>query len=167
MFEKRIMISILIAFSVTVICASYAIAYDDQITHRDLTEEATKKSALDSYLIKNLGFAEGLKALLKNGVESKKIIDWLKKGSTDEDSPMCRASNHFHNPLLPLSQSYVTDDPWWFDLDIICAVQKPFYSSVTWGTGYLSPSPTGTKIPISNQEWSWNNARSYYYLALT
>ena len=40
-------------------------------------------------------------------------------------------------------------------------------SLVTWGTGYMSPAPDGIKITIDNQEWGWDNARNFYYLALT
>ncbi|MCC7202474.1 MAG: hypothetical protein IT393_07440 [Nitrospirae bacterium] len=39
-------------------------------------------------------------------------------------------------------------------------------SLVTWGTGYLSPSPDGPKVIIDKQQWGWDKARDYYELAL-
>ena len=85
--------------------------------------------------------------------------------------------NHFHNPLLPWGQSYMTDVPWVFQ---VCSATgwSHQYSNVTWATGYLSLPPTGTptdetfpdswenvlESPAPN---NWNNARAYYYRAVT
>ncbi|MBI3354673.1 MAG: hypothetical protein HY034_07290, partial [Nitrospirae bacterium] len=111
--------------------------------------------------IEKRGFTSGY----KEDVNGKQIIQWLSDGSELEDSPMCRASNHFHNPLKDWSSSYMSDEPWW--LDLYCFSWSPWYSNVTWGTGYLSPAPNGNKITISNQQMGWDNARTYYYQALT
>lgn len=136
----------------------------DEITHRALTGMAVRNSYLENYLIQNLRIKDGLNTKFPSNSE-KSVVYWLLKGSIDEDSPMCRASNHFHNPLKDWSSSYMSDEPWW--LDIYCLSWSPWYSNVTWGTGYLSPAPDGAKITISRQQMGWGNARAYYYQALT
>ena len=136
-------------------------AFDDQDTHPRITEKSVSNSNLDKYLNKNLGFTSGSLSI----VNGKPIIKVLREGSTDEDSPLCRPSNHFHNPLKPWDQSYMTDQPWW--LDLYCSSWNPRYSNVAWGTGYISPAPDGSKITIGTQQMGWDNAREYYHLALT
>ncbi len=49
-------------------------------------------------------------------------------------------------------------------VDIFCALATR-YSDVTWATGYLSP--TGPYITRDGQDMGWDNARSYFYEALT
>jgi len=170
MFRRTIYFSIL--FLLIICVAKNTDAYDDEVTHPKITEQAINYSQIEQYIKNNLGFTGGLKTKFPSNSE-KNIIYWLRKGSTAEDSPMCRASNHFHNPLLPWDQSYMSDDTTILGslIRTYCNLTGWPYSdrksSVTWGTGYLSPSPDGSKITMSNQEWSWNNARSYYYLALT
>ncbi|MBI5748931.1 MAG: hypothetical protein HZA00_07375 [Nitrospinae bacterium] len=169
---KIIVIPILFVW-IYIYLTAYAVAYDDEKTHPEITEKSTRASNLNDYLINNLGFSEGLEKSFNYNNENLTILKWLRKGSTDEDSPMCRASNHFHNPLFPWDQSYMSDDTTILGALIrnYCNLTGWPYSDrkslVTWGTGYLSPSPDGTKISMSNQEWGWGNARSYYYLALT
>ncbi len=154
-----------------------AIAFDNEMTHPDITENAINNSNLENYLIQNFGYAEGLKTKfpLNSG---KTILYLLRKGSTDEDSdtpdsfsflPQCRAVNHFHNPLLSWDQSYMTDQPWF--VDVWCWDWKPIYSNITWATSYLSPPPDGAKVPFtytsSSSPYTWDRARDYYYKALT
>ncbi|MFA4829003.1 MAG: hypothetical protein WC855_13915, partial [Thermodesulfovibrionales bacterium] len=142
-------------------------AYDDVNTHPLLTDTAVKKSVLKNYLFQNIG-----EDFLKNYdtvINGRKILDWIKKGSTDEDSPMCRAANHFHDPLKTWNDSAMSDQPWF--IDAWCSDWKPLYSNVTWATGYLAPAPVGQKVSFStlsaNAPINWDRARDYYYKALT
>ena len=138
-------------------------AFDDQDTHPRITEKSVSNSNLDKYLNKNLGFTSGSLSI----VNGKPIIKVLREGSTDEDSPICRASNHFHNPLKSWDQSGVSDQPSLISGWCSLTGYSTKYSNVIWATGYLSPSPNGSKITINGQEMSWDNARDYYYKALT
>ena len=39
------------------------------------------------------------------------VARWIQEGLTDEDRPLCRATNHFHNPIYPgdWTQSKMSD----------------------------------------------------------
>lgn len=87
-------------------------------------------------------------------------------GSTDEDAlSMCRASNHFHNPIHAgdWTQSQQSDSDF---VDYFCGTANR-YSDVTWATGFTYPVSGGNKITPIGQANGWNNARQYYYNALT
>lgn len=120
-------------------------AFDNVTTHPKITEGAVKQSVLKRfpYLHLSTAFSSNYDSLIRG----RKIIDWLKQGSTDEDSPMCRASNHFHDPLLSWNTAYMSDNPWW--IDVYCVDWKPLYSDITWFTGYLSQPPSGSKVSFS------------------
>ena len=147
---------------------NYIFAYDGKITHPNITENAIRYTNLENYLTQNLGFPLGTKTILQSGYD-KSIVDWLKKGSTDEDSPMCRPSNHFHNPLKPWNESMMSDQPSFVNWR--CSSWIPWYSNITWATGYLSPPPDGQKATFNPNPLyapnTWDNARDYYYNALT
>jgi len=149
----------IILLSVIFLFLSDAYSYDNEITHRDLTSKAIEKSALKKYVIGNLGFNEGLEAKFLG----KSILRLVRDGSYLEDIPNCRATNHFHNPLKPWDQSYMSDDPGWLGFE--CSSWKPWYSNITWATGYLSPN--GPQITRPRQWMGWGDAWDYYYWALT
>ncbi len=108
-------------------------------THRDLTDEAIDlvKADLNTYLIENLGLEGGLNASVTGGTPR----DLMKQGSMDEDTEALalRVVNHFHDPL---SNSGLA------------------LSAITW-----SLLPKESQFVGGN--WSWNDAREYYYKALT
>jgi hypothetical protein len=94
----------------------------------------------------------------------------LKKGSEVEDDPNCRASNHFHNPLaLNWKESGTSDQP--LLLSLLCYNWRPWYSNVTWATGYLAPPPGGPQATFTSEPDrapnTWNSARENYHKALT
>ncbi|NWF93875.1 MAG: hypothetical protein HXY46_13245 [Syntrophaceae bacterium] len=91
---KKLTIVVFLSF---LYLANIGFGYDDERTHRKLTERAVDLSSLSSYLKNNLGFREG-SSLIING---RTISWWLSEGAYLEDHPICRASNHFHNPLDP------------------------------------------------------------------
>lgn len=144
--------------------ASSAHGYDNVITHRTITEKGSEYSTAQTreFLKEKLGFQKGYETVIMN----RRLIDWLKEGSYLEDVPNCRASNHFHNPLLPWDQSYMTDQPSW--LNTVCSDWKPWYSAVTWAIGYTAPSPQGAKISFPRiTPLTWDKARDSFYQALT
>lgn len=141
---------------------NYADGFDNIETHPKITKSAIEYSLLNNYLIHQLDFKDGIATKIPSDTQ-KTIRFWLEEGSKLEDIPNCRASNHFHNPLRLWSEAAMSDQPLW--LDVICLGWKPWYSNVTWATGYLSPA--GTPISRDSQEMGWDNAREYYYLALT
>ena len=163
MRKFKVLTFVILAISIS--HAQFCSAFDDKTTHREITKRAVQQSNLNNYLTTMLGISEGIDKFLKNGDQNLKIAEWLQEGSELEDSPICRPSNHFHNPLKLWDQSYMTDQPWW--LDLYCSSWNPRYSNVTWGTCYISPAPDGSKITISTQQMGWDNAREYYHLALT
>jgi len=162
------------------------LAFNEEITHPHLTRYATAASNLPNYLTTNLGIQEDINRIVtftgndQNGIainRQKKIYEWLMSGSIDEDLPMCRASNHFHNPLLPWSQSFMSDDTTGAAAAIRLYCNNSGWpydqrkSNVVWATGLLedgssanTPDNLSTDPPSPN---TWNKARGYYYKALT
>jgi len=76
-------------------------AWNDKLTHPDLTNVAIEESGIDDYLNNYLNLSQGLDTELVN----ESVKEWLKKGSFCEDAPVCRASNHFHNPHKDWTES--------------------------------------------------------------
>lgn len=93
-----------------------ALGFDDADTHPRITEKATKITLLNDFLLTNLSFTNGYKTIImktkNNTYVTKDVLNWLRDGSKEEDHPTCKAMNHFHNPLLPWDQSFMTDVPW-------------------------------------------------------
>ncbi len=124
-----------------------------------------------------LGLSRGIDTQLSRVTASgnnttKSIERWLRDGSQEEDHPIGRAANHFHNPLLSWDQSYCTDS-WIMDIWTRIADWRPLYSNITWATGYKTPTEKANMDsaynpyvdpPVPN---NWDNARLYYYRALT
>lgn len=144
-----------------------SLGYDEARTHPDLTASAVKRSVLKNYPSQNLGLSKNYDSMI-NG---KSIIERIMAGATDEDLPMCRASNHFHNPLLSWDQSRLNDSAgfagwaihtWCVNNDWLDANRK---SALTWATGYESYE--GPVVSRTNQDMGWDNARSYFYSAMT
>jgi hypothetical protein len=165
--HKKLTISVILLI---LICFPLnALSYDDQETHPKLTEKAVKKSNLNSYLISNLSITEGIDKSFTGGNKNYSILKWLMEGAKLEDSPNCRASNHFHDPTKTWSLSYMTDQSSWLDYE--CSAWKPWYSNVTWATGFLAPAPDGSKASYNTHPdyapVNWDKARQYYYYALT
>jgi hypothetical protein len=108
-------------------------------THEQLTEKAieTVESHLNAYLIDQLGLEGGLNAALPGGTPR----ELMKQGSNFEDD-IPRFLSHFHEPVSNSGLGHL------------------FPSAIDW-----SLFPTGTQI--IGGSWSWNDAREYYYKALT
>jgi len=170
MMNKKIMVTFIF---VAIMVSSVVDAYDNVDTHPRITKTSAPASKLDVFLKQNLGMVNGF----KSAVRGKQIIDWLQEGSYAEDTPPCRAVNHFHNPLLPWDQSFMSDD---ISGDAYLVRQwcegwgwryQDRRSAITWATAYLAPPPSGEKVnfsrDMSTSPFTWDLARHYYHQALT
>ena len=109
-------------------------------THKKLTEAAivTLESTLNTYLTENLGLEGGLNASVTGGTPR----DLMKKGSIEEDEEsLRRVLNHFHEPL--------------------------FHTGLLWGDSAIEWSLKAIGGQSPGGDWSWNDAREYYFKALT
>ncbi len=117
-------------------------------THKAINEHIASKLltfngfSLHDYLQKQLGMQGGVETSLAKDNVNQQIFQWLADGGASEDS-FIRFLNHFHNPL--------TDE------------------GLFWGTSAKSASDwammlTGTQGVSGN--YSWNDARVYYFWAL-
>jgi hypothetical protein len=99
--KRELILSIILS---TILLCKPIFAYDQDIAHPEMTRIAIDpaNSNLPSYLVGNLGFIDDVKTKFTNKDTNKTftILGWLQEGSKDEDSPPCRATNHFHNPLF-------------------------------------------------------------------
>ncbi len=155
---------IIIALIISLLSFGNSYAFDNEVTHADITQKAVLNSNLKEYLRKNLNFPVALETQVADK-NSLSIISWLQKGSTEEDSPACRASNHFHNPLEGWDQSYMSDEPFYIQSWCGQTEYSSKYSNVTWATGLLSPDDSPKSRP--SQDMGWDDARRYYSWALT
>jgi len=111
--KRELIFSIILS---TILLCEPIFAYDQDIAHPERRKIAIDpaNSNLPGYLVGNLGFIDDVKTKFTNKDTNKTftILRWLQEGSKDEDSPPCRATNHFHNPLRPLScfRAYVPVD---------------------------------------------------------
>jgi len=141
MNKKALFISLVILLNLNVPLIN---AYDTDNVHPLINENALKQSNVDQYLKSYLGFNEGIKEFFK----SKTVLEWIRDGGKQEDSPDYRSNNHFHDPLK------------------------------SWNTAGLKGSTLGLSSLIWAQDqsllgataggdWSWTKARNLYYEGLT
>ncbi|MEW6417483.1 MAG: hypothetical protein AB1480_05100 [Nitrospirota bacterium] len=116
--------------------------------------------SLNNYLIQQLGFEKGVDEELIVDSKKKKVFQWLGEGGFQEDIPeqiwrlvlnMARNNNHFHNPLETTWDNAGLDD-------YIGPLHYTGQSLLLWAQN-PNQSPGG--------KWSWQDARTYYYNALT
>lgn len=124
---------------------SVSIAYDTT-THRSLGEAAASHSSLDAVLREQLGMVRGRETALRWGPLTLSVGEWLGHGAREEDLPLKRVLNHFHDPLRP-----------WRDAGLSVIAQLGD-SSVLWSQRE-SQAPGGT--------WTWAGARRAFLEALT
>ncbi len=141
-------------------------AFDNENTHPVITETAAKKSNIEAYFSKNLGFIDGINTRFPT-ISETTIIYWLNKGSDEEDTftSKCRSSNHFLNPLLSWDQAYLTD-PAYLQTSL-CSTWNPIHSAITWATGLRSENEPEFSTDQAYRPINWNTARDYYYTAVT
>ncbi|WP_084813710.1 PD40 domain-containing protein [Desulfogranum japonicum] len=170
---SRKLIYILMLF---IILQNASFAFDNKYSHKIITEESVFNSRLDEGVLKSqLGIDDGIKKSLYNRGKEQTIAKWLQQGSQEEDEPSCRASNHFHNPLISWDRSGLTDPKW--IVDVWCELTSPFrtkHSNISWATGFsdnlgnLMPSNVnGVAASTEQNGRNWFVARKLFYSALT
>lgn len=132
---------------VLLLCPLPSGAWNDKVTHKDLSEKAAEHSVLSltkgDYL-KKLGLEKGLGEEFTFNGTTKTVKEWFGHGSIEEDAVSLAGApffHHFHDPLLPWDQA---------GLSIIYNWQ----SSLLWAQN-------------KDNDWSWPRVREYYYQALT
>jgi hypothetical protein len=150
---NRSLMILLLLFGVLSIYGGVALAWNDEITHKDISEYAAEVSVLGKTsgdYLKNLGFTSGIDENLSWGNRTQLIRLWIRDGAFYEDAGN-RSYNHFHNPLL---------QPWpTAGLSDLCLIGH-CQSALLWAQSYNAGQP-----PVDN--WSWQHTRDYYNLALT
>ncbi|MEN6318231.1 MAG: hypothetical protein ABFD82_05700 [Syntrophaceae bacterium] len=145
-----LIINISVVFLLIVATSLYALNVE---THRSINEHITKNMfngfSLNDYIKEQLGMQKGYDEKILN----KKVLNWISDGGEYEDKPgWCvpywRSRNHFHNPMNKSGFSG------WWDTGIFSGM-----SAVNWIS-----QPANTQ---SCGYYSWNDARDYYYKALT
>ena len=161
-------IIIFFVFVFAILCSTIY-AHDNKIVHPKITENAIQNVYFKNYLYKYLDFEKGIETILTSSGNKYTISEWLQEGSKQEDIPTCRASNHFHDPMNTKlwNTAGMSDSPWW--INIYCHDYTPFYSTVTWATGFTAPTSTPIPYNPGNEKSPnmWANARSLYLSALT
>jgi hypothetical protein len=159
-------------FFILVIFNHRAFAWNDFTTHPHITLESTRNSSLNNFLSKQLGLSQGV----VTKINGKPLSEWLRHGSKEEDSPACRASNHFHDPYQPWQYGGLTDTHWLVDLWCwgLGLGQYPsdeIRSNLTWATGCLTENcygPGGVDTDgAAFNKYNWSSARQYFYTYLT
>ena len=167
-------ISFIIIGILIFIVFNFAYAWEGE-THEGITNRVLGSEILDIYFI-NIGYSQGentlftlLDSLLsetpdfKDRVEkgyikekSRSALAWLVEGSVEEDAPLPRASNHFHDPTT-LDGLDNLDDP-----------------HLPWAMRPYAKGESARKWAFidSEMEFRWsgddqNNVRKYFYKALT
>ena len=166
-----------------------------QDTHKAINEEVAQRTinsfSLDGYLKNNLGFEGGFEEFLYGYSGKKKqyvtqdVRKWLGEGGDQEDVPggwldfirnEGRANNHFHNPLKTDwneagLNDFVAIPSQLADLLIppeVCGppdiLTNDVWCNYTGQSQILWAQDPGQNV---GGEWSWPNAREYFYIALT
>ena len=129
----------------------------DVTTHRAINEYVSQNNLnaffLDEYLRTQLGIQEGIKTYFKKDELNQQVFRWVGDGGVDEDTPPAcipywRSGNHFHNPIDNSGFSGI------WDTDFLSGM-----SAIDWAMQPVDTQSCGY--------YSWNDARDYYYKALT
>lgn len=164
----------LIIFIYTFLIPCISKAYDDELTHPHIIKQAIKETNLNSFLqlyfnLKNYQSQHGSDIQLN----TKSVIDILREGAEKEDDPLCRAANHFHNPIAPgtWGEGKLFDTSGiinYYCDNVPPADYTPAYttSNITWGTGFISIDQK-EPIIIEKNQWDWTSAREYYFTSIT
>lgn len=126
--------------------------YDNTKVHRAINENALSQSNVDTYLKNKLGFSKGIKEIFN----SKRAEEWISEGGYQEDEPVTRTLNHFHDPTKAWDSAGLNDSITIFGFPILTFTGE---SSILWMQKSDQSAGGGT--------WSWPKARQCYYLGLT
>ena len=137
-------------FLILIAFVSNVWAWNAERTHRDLSRIAAQKSVLNVQMgnyLQNLGYSNGTEEIFYLDGVPKRVWKWIEDGGEEEDAGNIFTSkyyNHFHNPTLAWEEAGLN----MIYPDVINT------SSLVWAQD-------------DSNEWSWQKAREYYYLALT
>ena len=162
---KKLLVFATLIILYTISAKTIVVAWDDEVTHKDISEFAALQSSLDSTkgdYLRQIGINDIDEILLWNGhvCDDKthrtncNAVDWLKYGAEKEDASKSlpwqgRFQNHFHNPVNGEGLS-----------DMQTETQM---SSLNWAQDDAAQSDPGN--PQGDQ--SWPTLRQLYYSALT
>jgi len=146
------------------IFSRHSTAWDNDITHRDLSGFAANNSVMSktkgNYLL-SLGFSEDLNQKFKWNNADKTAKEWLQDGAQLEDAGStlqgidgtARYGNHFHNPLKPWVEAGLDD---W-----VILAHYTGESSLLWS------QDSAKQFGWLGRDWSWQATRIFFYNALT
>lgn len=120
------------------------LAYERE-THREITHEAIRGSLVDEFLRRELLLPSGIREVLRD----REIRQVAGDGAFDEDEPVTRVVNHFHDPLRPWESA---------GLRVLLQIGQ---SSILW---QQAPVQDGL---LGGGNWAWQHARRHYFTALT
>jgi hypothetical protein len=137
-------------------------AWDNEVTHQDLSEYAAENSVLSKSkgdYLRNIGFNNGIDEYFQWGNDKKTIRKWFREGAflEDEGSKLdailgkARFTNHFHNPL-PI-KTWATAG--------LSDMGQSGESALVWAQDSAKQSVSLGK------DWSWQAVRVLFYTALT
>jgi hypothetical protein len=126
-------------------------------THQILNERAVRSTSLDDYLRSNLDITNGITQNFRKGGVIESVLQWIIDGGAFEDQgnylhTSGRYYNHFHNPLKPWKQAGLS-----VSFQGVTFLNE---SSLLW-----AQEAAGTQQLYGN--YSWHDARDYFYKALT
>ncbi|MHB1351676.1 MAG: hypothetical protein ACYCYR_17650 [Desulfobulbaceae bacterium] len=165
-----------IVFLSLILLPYVCLAYDDKVTHPHVTRSAINESRLNDFLQKYFNLEGYIGAFgIDSRLNEKSVLKLVQEGSGKEDSPACRAANHFHNPIAPgaWDEGKLTDPHLLISI-VACNTFFPEFpfenvtSNLTWATGFTSINPVGKDSAVMERnEWDWASAREYYFTAAT
>ena len=159
--NRKVLITLALLISFGPVFCKNVLAWDDKVTHKDLSEYAAEISTLSKDkgdCLKNIGFNSALDEYIAWDGGKKKISQWLRTGAEAEDAGSdwdaitgkARFSNHFHNPLKPWALAGLTD------LQL-----QSGESTLVW-----AQDADRQRVSLGG-DWSWKTIREFFYIGLT
>ncbi|MBI5025828.1 MAG: hypothetical protein HZC12_03680, partial [Nitrospirae bacterium] len=134
---------------------SHVFSYDTDNVHPLINTAALKQSNNFLKSLSDFGFNQGIDSI----ANKKQIYKWFEDGAKQEDSPIIRANNHFHDPTKSWNNAGL-------DGYVVIPV-SPYLYHVTGKSSILWAQDQSNVGFLLGGDWSWAKARSLYYEALT
>jgi len=129
----------------------------ERVTHQDMSEQAFLESRVSSYVAQQLQLDvnSDFEGSTSAATKRQRLVNWLREGAWDEDDTLsktfARYRNHFYNPL---DGSGLHGN----GLLSLCGGVLPCRPSPAWGLEFQ---------PITDQDYSWEDARQYFFESFT
>jgi hypothetical protein len=161
---KKTIFCLVFFVTTSLIVSNDLFGWDNDVTHKDLSEYAAKNSVLDiskGNYMKTLGFNNGLTEKFVWMNKSWSVLLWLRDGAFYEDAGSipqgiagtARYINHFHNPLKPWTEAGLNDT--------VVGFHYAGESSLLWAQDSTKQSGW------LGGDWTWQATRIFFYNALT